>query len=61
MIPVKAGRFSERTVYAITVKLPDIIPPEPSPESALPKIKTALLGATPQTRDPTRKVIMAKI
>jgi len=40
----------------IIVTLPENIPPEAIPESALPVMKTVELGAAPQRRDPTAKI-----
>ena len=37
------------------------IPEPPRPEMARPRMRTAMLGATPQSREPTSKVKIANI
>ena len=38
---------------------PEKIPAEPKPAMARPTMRAVLLGATPQTREPSSKITMA--
>jgi hypothetical protein len=45
--------------YAIMTTAPEKIPPVPNPATARPTMRATLVGATPQSREPTSKIHIA--
>ena len=61
MLPIKPlymGRFSSGTLYAKMMRAPEKIPAEPTPAMARPTMSAVLVGATPQMRLPSSKMMM---
>jgi hypothetical protein len=51
--------FQNLQQYAKITIAPEKIPPVPNPAMALPTMRAVLLGATPQTREPSSNMPMA--
>jgi hypothetical protein len=57
-MPVNIGRLFGPAEKAIMVYVPEPMPAAPRPEMARPTMSVVLLGATPQTREPSSKMNM---
>lgn len=53
--PISAGLFSNGQISAIIAMHDPNIPAAPTPAKARPKMRTFMLGATPQMREPISK------
>ena len=56
--PKRSGRWSRRETRDRIVRMERKIPEAPTPWKALPKIRTFMLGATPQIREPISNIMM---
>jgi hypothetical protein len=57
--PMRAGRFSRGQISAMMERQEPKMPAAPTPANARPKMRTFMVGATPQISEPTSKITMA--